>query len=214
MRRFPALIALITVVILAVTITLLLSSGGSPHDTSPNAVSTSEGSDSASGLEGSLLPAHLRASEFTLRDQDGRRVSLRQYRGQVVILTFLSSACGGPCVVLANQIRGALDELHQSIPALAVSTDPSTDTRGADDRFLRRVSLTGRMHFLTGTTAELQRIWRAYGIASTNTSKVTLRDGTPLVLLIDKRGFERVSLPLEQLTPEALAQDIRKLLAS
>jgi protein SCO1 len=213
MRRSARLSALLAVVIIAVIVVLLVSDSGGPHKSSPAAVASSSATGSASDLEGSLLPAGLHAREFTLEDQYGRRVSLRQYHGQVVILTFLSASCGDPCVVLAEQIRGALEELAQQVPTLAVSTDPAADGRRRTERFLKRVSLTGRMSYLTGTPAELEPIWRAYGIAAKNASKVEINDADAVVLLIDRRGLERVSFPLEQLTPEVLAKDIRKLLS-
>jgi protein SCO1/2 len=138
---------------------------------------------------------------------------MSQYRGKVVILTFLSAGCGKVCIVLAQQIRGALDELGRDVPVLAVSTDPSADTQAQTTHFLREVSLTGRMQYLTGPERLLSSIWRSYGIASTNASKVSLSEGTALVLLIDKLGRERISFLLEQLTPEGLSTQVRKLLA-
>ncbi|HSS58062.1 MAG TPA: hypothetical protein VLK59_08635, partial [Solirubrobacteraceae bacterium] len=41
----------------------------------------------ANGFAGGLRPA-IPPKDFTLRDQDGRMVSLRALRGQVVVLTF------------------------------------------------------------------------------------------------------------------------------
>jgi len=35
----------------------------------------------------------LRPKDFTLRDQNGREVSLRALRGRVVVLTFMYSTC-------------------------------------------------------------------------------------------------------------------------
>jgi protein SCO1 len=213
MRRTARLITLLAVVTIAAVVVLVVSLSGGPRRSPAGALASARNANSAAGLEGPLLPAGLHASEFALEDQNGRRVSLRQYRGQVLILTFLSTTCGGPCVVMAEQIRGALEELSEPVPVLAVSTDPATDSRQHTDRFLREVSLTGRASYLTGSLAELQPVWRAYGIAARNTPTVEIDDATAVVLLIDTHGLERVSFPLEQLTPEELASDIRKLLS-
>jgi protein SCO1/2 len=212
MRRPAALSMPLTAVILAAAM-LTMSACGDSQGSSSGAIAPVANTGSASELEGPLLPAGLHAREFALTDQQGRRVSLSQYRGRVVILTFLSASCGGPCVVLAEQIRAALEELPQPIPTLAVSTDPAADSRGRTDRFLKEVSLTGRMSYLTGTPAELEPIWRAYGIAAKNAPEVEINDADAVVLLIDRHGLERVSFPLEQLTPEVLTRDIRKLLS-
>ncbi len=72
-------------------------------------------------------------------------MSLSSYRGQVVVLAFLYSTCGATCTLIAQQIRGALDELPQPVPVLIVSADPAADTPASVARFLARVSLTGRI---------------------------------------------------------------------
>ena len=119
----------------------------------------------AAGFDGALLPGGLRAPGFTLTDQRGRRISLRQYRGRVAILTFLSTACSPACPLVAQQIRGALDELgRHPVPVLIVSADPAADTPAAVRRFLAEAALAGRVEYLSGTLAELRPVWRAYGI--------------------------------------------------
>ena len=77
----------------------------------------------ASGFAGGLRPA-IPPKDFTLRDQDGHAVSLRDYRGQVVVLTFMYSTCQDTCPVTATTIRGALDDLGHDVPALAVERRP------------------------------------------------------------------------------------------
>ncbi|MEA2385586.1 MAG: hypothetical protein QOH72_5557, partial [Solirubrobacteraceae bacterium] len=76
---------------------------------------------------GSLRP-DIPPQDFRLRDQDGRTVSLRQFRGRVVVLTFMYTTCRDTCPLTATQIRGALDDLGRDVPALAVSVDPVNDT--------------------------------------------------------------------------------------
>jgi protein SCO1/2 len=160
-----------------------------------------------SGFAGSLRPA-IPPQDFTLRDQDGRRVALSDFRGQVVVLTFMYSTCQDTCPVTATQIRGALDDLGHDVPALAVSVDPAHDTPASARRFLIRRSLTrDRMRFLLGTRAQLAPVWTAYGIQPQGNGF----EHSAYVLLIDRRGRQRVSFPVDQLTPEGLTHDIRKL---
>jgi protein SCO1/2 len=164
-----------------------------------------------SPANGSLLPDGVRPHTFTLENQYGRRVSLRQYRGRVTVLTFLSAACGPACRLVAQQIRGALDELSRPVPALAISTDPGADTPARIAHLLSEASLTGRLQYLTGTIAQLAPLWHDYGLSTGRSDRVSITDRSAFVLLIDKRGFERISFPLEDLTPEGLAQNIRRL---
>src|SRR6185312_12271683 len=96
----------------------------------------------ANGFAGGLRP-EIPPKDFTLRDQDGRTVSLRALRGQVVVLTFMYSTCQDTCPVTATTIRGALDDLGHDVPALAVSVDPAHDTPDSAEAFLVKRGLSG-----------------------------------------------------------------------
>ncbi|MFI5005416.1 MAG: SCO family protein, partial [Solirubrobacterales bacterium] len=176
------------------------------------------GVSSATGFDGALLPANLRPREFALTDQYGRRVSLREERGRVAILAFLYTASGTTAALIAQQIRGALDELEPQppsphppgVPALAVSVDPAADSSARVRAFLRETSLSGRLEYLTGTPAQLRAVWRAYAVTPARAGPLAY-ERAAFVLLLDRAGAPRVELPLEQLTPEALAHDIRRL---
>jgi protein SCO1/2 len=165
---------------------------------------------SGSGFDGAALPAQAPARGFTLTGQTGQPVSLESFRGQVVLLAFLDSTCGSSCVLIAQQIRGALDELSRPVAVLIVSVDPSADTRAHVSRFLAQMSLTGRVRYLTGPRSELRPLWRAYRAPPAGAGTAVLATSA-VAVLIDARGFERVLYPLEQLTPESLAHDIRRL---
>jgi len=159
------------------------------------------------GLAGALRPPEIPPKDFALRDQDGDMASLRQYRGQPVILTFMYSTCQNTCPIMADQIRGAMNDLGQDVPALAVSVDPRNDTPLNAKRFLLKHALVGRMRFLLGSRAELAPIWKAYGIQPQGSRF----DHSAYVLLIDKRGRQRVGFPMSELTPEGLAHDVKVL---
>lgn len=168
-------------------------------------------SASGSGFEGAALPRGVAAARFTLRDQSGSRVSLSSYRGRVVVVAFLYSTCGSPCVVIAQQIRGALDELGRPVPVLVISADPAADTPSSVLRFLRHVSLAGRVRWLSGSPAQLRPLWRAFRVPPASAGRAAFARSAS-VFLIDRQGMERVIFQLEQLTPEALSHDVRKLL--
>jgi protein SCO1/2 len=165
----------------------------------------------ATGFDGAALPAGVAAPAFTLSDQHGRPVSLAGHRGDVTIVAFVYSTCGATCVVIAQQIRGALDELAHPVPVLLISADPAADTPARVRRFLSRVSLSGRVSYLSGSPAQLRAVWRAFRVTPASADRAAFDRSAP-VYLIDRAGRERVIYQLEQLTPEALAHDVRKLL--
>ena len=146
-----------------VALALLLTS---PASTPRQATADGAGAgESGSGFDGAALPANLPAHGFTLRDVlSGQSVSLARYNGEVTVLAFPYAACGSTCTLLAQQIRGALDELPHAVPVLFVSADPVADSPARVSRFLARVSLTGRVQYLTGAPATLRPVWRAYGV--------------------------------------------------
>ena len=209
MRRHLAIAsALVTALALAALPGCGGGSGDSAAATSTAAVAT--GRPAGPGYDGALLPGSLRPRGFTLTNQHGRRVSLSALRGKVTILTFLYTTSKTTAPLIAQQIRGALEELPKGTPALAISLDPSGDTPARVQTFLQAASLTGRMEYLSGSAAQLSPVWRAYAVAPASAGAVAYERGA-FVLLLDRRGAPRVEFPVEELTPEGLVHDVRKL---
>jgi protein SCO1/2 len=206
------LVAAAGAVVLALGLVVLLGSpgGNSPPGSSSAGASLAGSAASGSGFDGAVLPAGAGPRDFTLPDQSGQPVSLSRYRGQATVLTFLYSGCGATCVLIAQQIRGALDELPRPVPVLIVSADPAADTPKRVRRFLAQVSLNGRVHYLTAPAPVLAPVWRAYGVVPASAGRDAF-DRSASVFVLDRSGRARVVFQSEQLTPEALAHDIRKL---
>jgi protein SCO1 len=167
------------------------------------------GAADPTGLHGAVRPPQARAVDFSLRDQDGRIATMRAYRGRTVVVTFMYSTCRDTCPLTAQQIRGALDDLGRAVPVLAISVDPAGDTRLHVKRFLLEQHMLGRMRYLTGTRAQLAPVWRAYGIQPQDAGS----EHTASTVIVDGRGAQRVGYLTDQLTPEALADDLRALSA-
>ena len=167
---------------------------------------------SSSAFQGAQLPGNMTAPGFTLTDQYGRTISLRGFAGQPVVLAFLYTGCGANCTVLAQQVRGALDEIAKPVPVLFITADPAYDTTARIARFLKSNSLTGRVHYLSGPPSHLRPLWRAYRITPASSSSSTF-DRLVSLMLIGGEGDERVLYSLEDLTPETLSHDIRALQA-
>ena len=171
---------------------------------------TEDGDDPAlAEFEGSRLPEDLPAPLFSLKNQDGERVNMASLRGSPVIVTFLYSNCEDTCPLQAQTVKGALNDLDEDVPALAISVDPARDTPDSAQRFLGEQRMTGRMEFVLGTRLQLQAIWTGYAIRPQSVTE----EHTGRFVLVDKRGRQRIGFPLNQATPERLAHDVRILLA-
>jgi protein SCO1 len=162
-----------------------------------------------SRFQGAVMPEGLRAPDFELRNQEGERVSMRALRGQPVIVTFLYTNCDDTCPAQAQTVRGALDELGEDIPALAVAVDPPRDTPQSARAFLAEQRATGRLDFVLGSRSELRPLWNGFFIAP----QTVTQEHQARFTLVDKRGFQRVGYPGFEATPERLAHDLRILRA-
>jgi protein SCO1/2 len=150
--------------------------------------------------------------DFSLRDQDGRLVSLRALRGRIVVLSPMYTDCRDSCPLVAQQIRDALGDLpadeSEQVTALALSVDPANDSPQSAKSFLLKQRVRGYLDFLVGSRSELRPVWRAYGF-SPQTDRF---EHNSYVVLIDRRGRQRVSFPIGFLTPESLLHDLRVLI--
>jgi protein SCO1/2 len=160
-----------------------------------------------SGFRGSRLPDGVPAPDFDLRDQDGKRLRMRDLRGQTVAVTFLYTHCLDTCPATAQLVRGALDQLGRDVPVVAISVDPANDTPASARAFLAEQHMTGRMRFALGTHAELARVWKDYG----TTPQSVQQEHMARLVLIDRDGRQRVGFPMDQTSPEMIAHDLRVL---
>jgi len=158
---------------------------------------------------------HTPAPPFQLVDQNGQQVSLAQFKGQPVVVTFLYTQCPDACPLIADQIRVALNDLGTSdaakVAVLAVSTDPVHDNRLTAAEFTRVHSLQDQMHYLLGSPSDLSPIWKAYyiGVSPGDSESAVLH--SEAVFLVDKAGNERELLGVP-FSASDLASDLRKLL--
>jgi protein SCO1/2 len=175
--------------------------------------SRDSGADTAIGLNtrfaGAMLPEGVPAPDFTLRNQDGEVVSMRDFRGRPVVVTFLYTSCEESCPPQAQQIKGALDDLGHEVPALAITVDPDTDTPERARHFLAEQRMAGRMDFVLGSREEVKPLWEGYAIQP----QLENAEHQARIVLVDKRGFQRIGFPLSEATPERITHDLRLLAA-
>jgi protein SCO1/2 len=160
-------------------------------------------------FEGAVMPDGLPAPGFELRNQDGDTISMRDFRGRPVIVTFLYTSCEDTCPLQAQTIRGALDELGEDVPAIAIAVDPPRDTPERAQAFLSEQGALGRLDFVLGTRAQLKPLWDGYYIRPQSVTQ----EHNARFTLVDEQGFQRVGYPGFEGTAERIAHDIRLLQA-
>ncbi len=204
--RLALTVAVLCATALVLIVTLSANSGNSGGGTLPSQL--------VNGFYGPTAPPSIPPVNFTLRDQTGKKVSLEQYRGKVVILTFVYSTCQTTCPVVVAQIRGALGELRTRVPAIAVSVDPQQDTPANVSAFLIKEDVLGQLHYLSGPRRALAPIWHFFGVQPQIKVKSSNSDHSVLVELLDKNGKPRVGYTdVTQMDPDAIAHDVRRLQA-
>ncbi|MHB8577710.1 MAG: SCO family protein [Dehalococcoidia bacterium] len=167
-------------------------------------------------LTGTSLGKHDVAPDFTLHDSEGHSYSLSQFRGKVVVLTFLYTHCPDVCPLTAELLRhvDALVGHRANVVYLAVSVDPAGDTPESVAQFTEEhhlAELGDRWHYLVGEAADLPSVWQHYYIRDPEPPIAGEPvDHASAIYLIDKRGDRRVLTHVDT-PPEAMARDLRIL---
>ncbi len=132
------------------------------------------------------------APAFTLNDQFGRSVSLSSYRGKVVLLAFNDSECTTICPLTTTAMLDAkamLGRAGKQVQLLGIDANPKSTSLEDVFSYSQLHGMLTAWHFLTGSLAQLQSVWKAYGIeAAIQAGEVA---HTPALFVIDPQGHER-----------------------
>ena len=123
----------------------------------------------AEAINGSSAPIDFPAGQFRLTDQHGRVVTLASLRGKVVLLTFLDDTCSVDCPLIAQEFRAAGQLLGADtgrVALVAINYNPLYTQVSYIQAFDRQEGLAQVPNwlYLTGTRAQLQQVWRLYGV--------------------------------------------------
>jgi cytochrome oxidase Cu insertion factor (SCO1/SenC/PrrC family) len=129
------------------------------------------------------------APDVKLVNQFGQQMSLSQFRGRVVMLSFEDSECTTVCplttqsMVLAKELLG---KAGTSVQLLGVDANPDA-IKVADVMDYSRVhGMINQWDFLTGSLTQLRSVWKAYNIdVQIESGQI---DHTPALYLIDQQG--------------------------
>ena len=180
--------------------------------------------------QGTLLHSasggYAKAPEFTLTDEAGQRVSLRQYRGKVVILGFIDAECQTICPLTTQAMLDAkrsLGAAGKDVQLLGVDANYKSTQIEDVSNYTSLHGLTGEWHFLTSSSLRrLEHVWSAYGVneRALMDEDSNAIDHVAAVYIIDPEGRLRVTFVTDSSYSsipqfgQLLAQDASKLLPS
>ena len=132
---------------------------------------------------------------FALVDQSGRTVTLEQFRGRAVLVTFAFGHCETVCPLVVHGALSARDQLAQNatnatvVPVvLVVTLDPWRDTPGRLPSIAEQWGLTGDAHVLSGPTDQVERALNAWRIPRVRNEKTGDLSHPTMVYVIDPDG--------------------------
>ena len=204
MRKERMLLSIVTALLLGLVF-VLAARTGARQDEQP-----------AAAMKAGAFDPPLRAPDFALLGAGGSRLSLKRYRGKVVLLTFGFTSCAVVCpTTLATlaQARASLGEASSSVQVIFVTVDPERDQAERLRDYVTAFDPT--FVGATGTPEALTAARRAYGVTATREGNG--RDDafahTSSIFLIDRGGKLRAMMPYGRDAAEYV-NDVRLLLQS
>jgi len=162
------------------------------------------------------LPKIGPAPDFTLTNQDGRRVSLNDLRGDVTVVTFIFTSCSDTCPLLTAKLVGIQRRLGMDEPKVAfaaITVDPLNDTPPVLKKYaLAHSANLTTFSFLTGTFKEIEDVTRGYAVYWKKQASGTV-DHTFLTSIIDRNGTLRVQYLGVRFDPKEFQADLKSVLA-
>ena len=116
-------------------------------------------------FRGTRLTAGESVPGFELTDQFGQAAESGDYRGRVVLLTFLYTHCPDVCPIVTGQLRKASEALQNEaseIALVAISVDPERDTVEAARDYSDKWRMSERWEYLVGSRDEPREGWAAF----------------------------------------------------
>ena len=162
-------------------------------------------------FHGSVIEPPVLASDFSLTDQNEKPFHLSAQAGRVILLFFGYTNCPDECpatMARFKQIRSELGREAERVQFVLVTVDPEVDTPGRLGEFVATFDPT--FIGLTGTRAELEPVWKSYGVYQENRGDGEVAHNSR-IYAIDVRGNLRLTYTTD--TPaEEIARDVRQLL--
>jgi protein SCO1 len=161
-------------------------------------------------------PAIGPAPAFVLTNQDGNRVASGDMAGTVVVVDFIFTTCADSCPLQTEKLARLKEALGADfgtqVRFVSISIDPARDTPPALARYAERHRVrTGGWTFLTGTTEDIRRVARGYGVAVLRDAANRIAHNS-LTTLVDRTGTMRIQYAGTGYRTSEMRADILSLL--
>ena len=161
---------------------------------------------------GQLVP------DFALIDQHRQRVSLSQFSGKIVAITFIYTRCPRPdyCVRLSNNFgvlqRKLKSNMGRDLILLTVVIDPANDQPEALTQYTRIWKADARSwHFLTGPSSDIEQLCQKFDMAFYPDEALLVHSFHTVV--IDREGKLAANLEGNDFTVQQLADLVESVMA-
>ncbi len=153
--------------------------------------------------------------DFTLTDQDGKRVAFGKLRGKPVVVNFMYTSCPDVCPLLTASLKILRDHMKpaeaRDIRFLSITTDPEVDTPEVLKAYSQRHKADApNWSWLTGNDRELRPVWQGFGVSVERIAK-GLIEHTTLTVVADAQGYMRFAYFGSAPDPDMLLKDLRAL---
>lgn len=160
---------------------------------------------------------NVKAPDFTLIDQNGKRFLSTSLRGKIVVLDFIYTTCTDVCPLFtANfaRLQRRLATDHRSeVFFISITTDPEIDSPKVLKSYAQRYGADfSNWAFLTGTEAQLKEVWKGFGIRVIHKGRGLVQHDS-VTTLIDRQGVRRFNHFGEKWRLEDVERDLLFLLA-
>ena len=159
---------------------------------------------------------NVKAPDFTLIDQDGKRFLSTSLRGKIVVLDFIYTTCTDVCPLFtANfaRLQRRLNPEHKSdVIFVSITTDPEIDSPKVLNAYAQRHGADfSNWIFLTGTETQLKEVWKGFGIRVIHKGRGLVQHDS-VTTLIDRQGTRRFNHFGEKWRLEDVERDLLLLL--
>ena len=144
---------------------------------------------------GSTLKVGQKVPDFSLTDQNAKKVALSDFKGKVVLVTFLYTQCPYPekCPMLAQKLgktRDLLDQVESAkgqFQVISITLDPKRDTPETLKKYAQgQDENADNWTFMTGKASDVNKVASLFGVIYYTEKGVI--DHNMRTAVIDRKG--------------------------